>query len=417
MNLPDGWVVAPLESLLNYEQPTPYIVKSTNYNANFKTPVLTAGKSFIIGYTNETNGIYKDILPVIIFDDFTTATQFVTFPFKVKSSAMKMLQIVSPELNIKYLFYRMQLIRHNSTTHKRYWISDYSNNVIELPPLAEQHRIVTQIDALFSKLDKGVETLQTIQQQLRTYRQAVLKWAFDDTAVNTPTSPLYQICSHIVDCPHSTPKWVNSGKLCLRTTNFRKGYLDLSEKNYVSAVTFNERTQRLKPQKNDVLYSREGAILGLACLVPGNVELCMGQRMMLMRTNSMVLPKFLMHYLNSPNIEMIVKKKTGGTASPHINVGDVKLFEIPVPTINEQSDIITTIESRLSVCDKLEQIVDENLAKAAALRQSILKKAFEGKLVPQDPSDEPADKLLERIRQEKRSTNYANNTNKRRKQR
>ena len=78
------WTEYALEDLLSYEQPTPYIVESTDYSDNYKTPVLTAGKSFIIGYTNETNGIY-DKLPVIIFDDFTTSTQYVNFPFKVKS--------------------------------------------------------------------------------------------------------------------------------------------------------------------------------------------------------------------------------------------------------------------------------------------------------------------------------------------
>ena len=404
MDFPNGWIAVPLEVLLDYEQPQKYIVESTAYSDSYPTPVLTAGKSFIIGHTDETTGIYKDNLPVIIFDDFTTATQFVTFPFKVKSSAMKMLQTVSLELSIKYLFYRMQLIRHNATTHKRYWISDYSKNVVELPPLAEQHRIVAKIDALFSKLDKGVEILQTIRQQLRTYRQAVLKWAFENSTAHVEILPLKKLCTHIVDCLHSTPKWTESGELCLRTTNFRKGYLDLSEKNYVSLETYNDRIRRLKPEKDDVLYSREGAILGLACLVPENVELCLGQRMMMMRVNTSMAPRFLMHYLNSPMIESIVKKKTGGTASPHINIGDIKLFEIPTPTLPEQLEIVAAIESRLSVCDKLEQIVDESLAKAEALRQSILKKAFAGRLVPQDPNDEQAEKLLDRIRAAKATT-------------
>jgi type I restriction enzyme S subunit len=398
MGLPQGWATAPLDILLDYEQPQAYIVESTAYSESFPTPVLTAGKSFIIGHTNETEGIYADKLPAIIFDDFTTASQFVTFPFKVKSSAMKMLQPKFKELNIKYLFYRMQLIHHNTATHKRYWISDYSKNVVELPPLAEQKRIVEKIDSLFSELDKGVEMFQIIRQQLRTYRQAVLKWAFDTHTKNATKQPIKDLCLNIVDCPHSTPKWTTEGKLCLRTTNFRRGYLDLTEKNYVSEDTFIERIQRLKPKQDDVLYSREGAILGLACIVPAHIELCLGQRMMLMRTNEKVLPRYLMYYLNSPAIDIIVKKKTGGTASPHINVGEIKLFEIPLPSKKTQENIVEAIESRLSVCDKLEQIVDENIAKSQALRQSILKKAFAGQLVPQDPNDEPAEKLLARIK-------------------
>jgi type I restriction enzyme S subunit len=149
MNLPQGWSITTFDTILNYEQPTAYIVKSTEYDDSYKTAVLTAGKSFIIGYTDERNSIYSENLPVIIFDDFTTAIQYVTFPFKVKSSAMKILQPISEQFNKKYIYYFMQTIRHNITTHKRYWISDYSKQNLPLPPLPEQHRIVAKIDSLF----------------------------------------------------------------------------------------------------------------------------------------------------------------------------------------------------------------------------------------------------------------------------
>ena len=114
-----------LGQLLTYEQPTAYIVESTEYNDNYKTPVLTAGRSFILGYTNETENIF-DKLPVIIFDDFTTATQYVNFKFKVKSSAMKILHINTELVNPKYIYYRMQIIQFDHSTHKRYWIQQYS---------------------------------------------------------------------------------------------------------------------------------------------------------------------------------------------------------------------------------------------------------------------------------------------------
>jgi len=119
------WVGAELGDLLDYVQPSKYIVESTDYNDSYKTPVLTAGKSFIKGYTNETQNIFEN-LPVIIFDDFTTASQFVNFKFKVKSSAMKILVPSSELVDVKYVFYFMQTIRQNADTHKRYWISIFS---------------------------------------------------------------------------------------------------------------------------------------------------------------------------------------------------------------------------------------------------------------------------------------------------
>lgn len=150
-NLPDGWAICLLEDIVNYEQPTQYIVESTDYDDEYKTPVLTAGKSFILGYTNESKGIYNN-LPTIIFDDFTTDSRLVDFPFKVKSSAMKILQ-VNKEINIQYVAYFMSITRLAGNTHKRYWISEYSKISIPIPPKEEQDRIVQIISEIENKLD------------------------------------------------------------------------------------------------------------------------------------------------------------------------------------------------------------------------------------------------------------------------
>ena len=122
--LPNGWCECQLENIVKYEQPQAYIVKSTDYDDKYLIPVLTAGKSFIIGYTNETEGIYQNT-PCIIFDDFTTDSKLVDFPFKVKSSAMKILR-VADSIEIEYVAMFMNITRLIGDTHKRYWISEYS---------------------------------------------------------------------------------------------------------------------------------------------------------------------------------------------------------------------------------------------------------------------------------------------------
>lgn len=293
-----SWTEYSLGQLLSYEQPTAYIVESADYNDSYRTPVVTAGKTFILGYTNEDKGVYSS-LPVIIFDDFTTASKFVNFKFKVKSSAMKILTANSELVLPKFIFYRMQIIKFDASTHKRYWIQHYSKIKVRIPPILEQERIVARIEELFSQLDAGVAELKTAKERLKVYRQAVLKEAFSkfDGSIEKTIS---SVCENIVDCPHSTPKWVQKGKLCLRTTNFKPGYLNLSEKNYVSEETFCERISRLAPKPGDVLFSREGAILGIACIIPDGLEVCMGQRMMLLRPSEDLLNKYLMYYLNSP---------------------------------------------------------------------------------------------------------------------
>ena len=155
--LSDGWTVCRLEQVTNYEQPTAYIVNSTTYDDSYLTPVLTAGKSFIIGYTNETAGIYSN-LPCIIFDDFTTDSKKVDFPFKVKSSAMKILKI-HKDIEIDYVAMFMSITRLVGDTHKRYWISEYSKLEIPIPPKAEQKRIVYAAREIFTQLDEIMESL------------------------------------------------------------------------------------------------------------------------------------------------------------------------------------------------------------------------------------------------------------------
>ena len=146
------WETVRLGDVLEYEQPTKYIVESTDYDDAFDTPVLTAGQSFILGYTNETNNIYTN-LPVIIFDDFTTATKFVDFPFKVKSSAMKILRATA-KADIKFLFYYMSTISVDTDLHKRYWISKYADMQIPLPPLPVQQQISDVLDRASALIEK-----------------------------------------------------------------------------------------------------------------------------------------------------------------------------------------------------------------------------------------------------------------------
>lgn len=164
------WEVKRLGELLDYEQPTKYLVESTEYNESYDIPVLTAGKSFYLGRTNETHGICQD-LPVIIFDDFTTATQYVDFPFKAKSSAMKILRQREQDTDIKLVYALMQGIKFTMSDHKRYWISEYQK--VELPfPGPEEQAAIAEI--LFD-MDTELATLETEAGKARTIKQGMMQ--------------------------------------------------------------------------------------------------------------------------------------------------------------------------------------------------------------------------------------------------
>ncbi|MBQ5325072.1 MAG: restriction endonuclease subunit S, partial [Oscillospiraceae bacterium] len=158
-------MIAKLGDVLLYEQPTKYIVESTDYSNEYKIPVLTAGQSFILGYTNETENIYTDV-PVIIFDDFTTSVQYVDFPFKVKSSAMKIL--TANNANLKYLYYLLTNIKVDTGLHKRYWISKFADMVIDLPPLDIQNEIACRLDKLEDIISRKQQQLSKLDELVKS---------------------------------------------------------------------------------------------------------------------------------------------------------------------------------------------------------------------------------------------------------
>ena len=169
-----NWKEFELGEILSYEQPTKYIVESTDYDDSYETPVLTAGKSFLLGHTNETKGIYENP-PVIIFDDFTTANKYVDFKFKVKSSAMKLLTPVNEDINLKYVFSMMQSLKFNYDTHKRYYLSVYQYLKISLPILSdgtpdmkEQERIVEILEKAQRLKDKGKNAEELFDEYLKS---------------------------------------------------------------------------------------------------------------------------------------------------------------------------------------------------------------------------------------------------------
>lgn len=333
--------------------------------------------------------------------------------------------------------------------------SKYMTNLkVPLPPLPEQHRIVEKIEALFSELDKGIEQLKTAQDQLKIYRQSVLKWAFEGkltaewrsqtsdrgTASELlcrirhereaqakatgkrlkPIAPLTEkelaelpelpegwawarleeVCAHFIDCAHRTPKYAETGIPALRPRDVVGGKLDIQNAARVSRSEYEKQIERHRPEAGDIVYSRELS-LGWAIEVPRDLTICMSQGMVLMRPHQQIRNRFFISFLNGPDGRGQAEKAATGSAHPHLNLTDIKSYVLPIAPTAEQNEIVQKIETRLSVCDKLEETFVDGLRQSEALRQSILKKAFEGNLVPQDPNDPPASELLQRIKEEK----------------
>ena len=365
-----------LGQLLSYEQPTPYIVESTKYSEKYKTPVLTAGKSFIIGYTNEETGIYNS-LPVIIFDDFTTSSQYVNFKFKVKSSAMKILTANTDLVLPKYIFYRMQIINFDHSTHKRYWIQHYSKLKIQIPTLSEQERIIRKIEELFSELDKGVETLQTIKQQLAVYRQAVLKEAF----ASLPESVKMERIANMIDPQpsHRTPPEEPDGVpyIGIGDIDYSRRIIDFENARKVSNDVLQEHLSRYNLHNGDFIMGKIGTI-GKPFRITLPQSYALSANVILIQPNEdLIEPRYLFWQFSSSLITKQLSAGSNATSQPAFGMKKARLLSVKICPMEKQRQIVEEIESRLSVCDSIEQTVDTALSQAEAMRQSILKKAFE----------------------------------------
>lgn len=320
----DDWKEYALEDLLSYEQPTPYIVESTEYDDSYDVPVLTAGKSFILGYTNENFGVY-DALPVIIFDDFTTATQFVNFKFKVKSSAMKILTANTELVLPKYIFYRMQIIQFDHSTHKRYWIQQYSKMKVKIPPIPEQERIIARIEELFSQLDSGVETLKKTKRQLAVYRQAVLKEAYCQCEEYIT---LGSLCDRVFDGPFGsnlkTADYTDRGIRVVRLENIKRGWFDDTKQSFISQEKY-ETIQNHTIYPHDLIISTFIADSIKVCQLPDYIDFavnkadCVGVTL-----KPSVLPAYILYYLLTEKAYHSLAYQVHGATRPRVNTKQIK---------------------------------------------------------------------------------------------
>lgn len=373
-----------LGELLPFEQPTAYIVKSTDYNDSYSTPVLTAGKSFILGKTNEKYGIF-DQLPVIIFDDFTTATQFVNFKFKVKSSAMKILHINTALVMPKYIFYRLQIIQFDHSTHKRYWIQSYSKIKVSIPSLDEQSRIVSRIDELFSELDKAVDTLNTTKEQLAVYRQAVLKDAFS----NIPREMYKPLKLVMEEMPqnglYKSKSFYGEGNPILRIDGFYDGEV-VPNYEYKRVRLEAEEIKKYALHIGDIVVNRVNSMSYLGkCALIRNLEepTIFESNVMRFRLDKQQIDlEYAMYYLSTSfGRHELIKNAKQPVNQASINQTDVGNALIPIPKdLEAQRNIAQKISAHIAVCNNIEQGIDTAFAQADAMRQSILKQAFEEKI-------------------------------------
>ena len=298
---------------------------------------------------------------------------------------------VLPTVDRKYVYYYIQSkgfqekikAISTATAQPAFNVTKFRKLPIPTPLLPEQERIVARIEELFSQLDAGVETLKKTKAQLAVYRQAVLKEAFESVIPESDTCNVEDVCKDIkvgiVIKPAQYYTSADVGVRAFRSANVREFAVNDSDWVYLTK-SGHEANLRSEIHTGDVLVVRSG-YPGTACVVPPTYNGCNAIDILIaVPYAEKILPEYLCAYTNSPLGKRIIQEKKRGVAQAHFNVSGYSKTPIIVPCLETQKRVVAEIDSRLSVCDSIEQTVDTALQQAEAMRQSILKDAFEGRL-------------------------------------
>jgi len=301
--------------------------------------------------------------------------------------------------NHKYIFYFLRSIEREldkkgtGTTFKAISGDIIRNQEIYLPSIDEQHLIVKKIEQLFSEIDKGIESLKIAQQQLKVYRQSLLKWAFEGKLTNKNVKEgelpkgwkwktFGEVSNKIGDIDHKMPKQVPIGYPYVSTKDFTDDFkISFNRVKYISEGDYLSLSRKIKPERGDIIFPRYGTI-GKNILIDFDKDFLVSYSCAIIKPNqSLVLSKYVHLYSLSPRITEEIRKYTVETTQANVGIASIKNFVFPLPSIEEQQTIIQELESKLTVCDKVDETINQSLQQAETLRQSILKKAFEGKLI------------------------------------
>jgi len=367
-----------LGDVLDYEQPTKYIVDSTDYNDVFKTPVLTAGKSFILGYTDEKVGIFENV-PAIIFDDFTTAFHYVDFPFKVKSSAMKILKCDDAKDDLKFLYYQMTILRIDTQLHKRYWISKFSKIKFSRPPLKTQQRIAGILDNAAALRDKTAQLLT----EYDLLAQSIFLEMFDneeevtiEKLLKNKTLILHKDGNH----GGNYPRKEEFGKEGIPFLS-AKHIDDNGQFNYKNVEFLNVAKAKTLTigwlQKDDVLLSHNASVGKVTKYDGFFKEALIGTSLTCYRPDKSILsPFYLQYHLMSPFFYRQLEKIMSQSTRNQVPITAQRKLKLKIPPIelqNEFADKIALIEQQKS-------LAKQELQESEDLFNCLLQQAFKGEL-------------------------------------
>ena len=364
--------------------PIEFKVKQKEYLPKGKFPVVDQGQDLIGGFVDDKSLLVKTELPVIVFGDHTKAKKFIDFPFVAGADGTK---IIKPKkdyfIEPKLFYWFLHCVKFPDKGYARHFQYLLKSD-IAVPPLATQHAIVTRIETLFAELDKAVQHLRTAQQQLKTYKQAVLNHWLNNDEGKWEMVKLGEVAEKIQIGPFGTQlhksDYINGGIPLINPMHISNNKIQPDKSFSVSEEKYKELSNYYL-QKDDVILGRRGEMGRCAVVSEKEDGMLCGTGSLYIRGGSAFCADYLCKLLCSQKIIMYFENASSGTTMSNLNRGIIENCEIPLPPLTEQQRIVNEIESRLSQATASETYIENALQQAEALRQSILKKAFSGELV------------------------------------
>lgn len=366
--------------------------------------VVDQGQEFVGGYTNEEDMLYSGELPVVIFGDHTRCIKYVDFPFVQGADGVKVLRC-KPFWDSKAFYYALKSVEIPSLGYRRHYPL-FKELCVPVPPLAEQQRIVKQVEKLFAKLDEAKGKLEDSIEGIELRKSAILHKAFagqltekwrstNEVELSSWEHKVFKNILDVRDGTHDSPQYYDEGYPLITSKNLKNGTITDKDIKYISKEDYEQINLRSKVDIGDVLFAMIGTI-GNPVVVTAEPNYAI-KNMALFKNIGKLNPFFLKYYLESKVVKDKMQKEAKGSTQKFVALGYLRDFPICVPSADEQAEIVKLLDAMLTQERDVEIALQSTVEQIEIMKKSILAKAFRGKIGTNNPEEEATTELLKSI--------------------